>query len=89
MDENTGLGTPNFFGAAWDAEQNDYSSTGAYQSSIGNCATYKPKFQQEQAKNNQLDCFLTYQDQFDNYSALLSKYPPHIPRSVTKIVVAS
>jgi hypothetical protein len=64
MDDNMGLGTPNFFNSAWDPEQSDYSFTQGYQSNMGSYSNYAPPFQQGQAENNPLDYFSTQQEHF-------------------------
>lgn len=57
-----GLGTPNFFSAAWEAEQN-YGFGNGQQSTLAGFASYPAQFQQGQAENNQLDYFAGSQDQ--------------------------
>jgi hypothetical protein len=63
MDDTMGLGTPNFFSAAWESEQN-YGFGNGQQSTLAGFAIYPPQFHQGQAENNQLDYFTLSQDQF-------------------------
>ena len=72
MDDNLGLGTPNFFSSAWNPEQNDFSFTEAF---AGNHSGYHPQLLQGQAENNQLDYF---SGQGDNQFGSQSMYQPRL-----------
>jgi hypothetical protein len=57
LDENTGLGTPNFFNRAWDPEQSDYTFNEGRQSNMETFCSYELPHQQGQAEQDQLDYF--------------------------------
>jgi hypothetical protein len=77
MDDNMGLGTPNFFSSAWNPEQNDFSFTGVF---AGNHSGYTPQLLQGQAENNQLDYF---SGQGDNQFGSHSMYQPRQPSGLS------
>jgi bZIP transcription factor len=56
MDDNMGLGTPNFFSSAWIPEQNDFSLTESYPADDGSYAGYAQSFQ-SQTEQDQIDYF--------------------------------
>jgi hypothetical protein len=79
MDDNMGLGTPNFFSSAWNPEQNDFSFTEAF---AGNHSGYIPQLLQGQAENNQLDYFSGQgDDQFGSQSIYQSRQPSGLSQS--------
>jgi len=79
MDDNMGLGTPNFFSSAWNPEQNDFSFTEAF---TGNHSGYTPQLLQGQAENNQLDYFSGQgDDQFGSQSIYQSRQPSGLSQS--------
>jgi hypothetical protein len=56
MDDNMGLGTPNFFSSAWNPEQSDFSFTESYPTDGGSYAGYAQNFQL-QTEQDQIDYF--------------------------------
>jgi hypothetical protein len=78
MDDNMGLGTPNFFSSAWNPEQNDFSFTEAF---AGNLSGYTPQLLQGQAEDNQLDYF---SGQGDDQFGSQSIYQPRQPSGLSQ-----
>lgn len=78
MDDNMGLGTPNFFSLAWNPEQNDFSFTEAF---AGNHSGYTPQLLQGQVENNRLDYF---SGQGDNHFGGESLYQPRQPSGLSQ-----
>jgi hypothetical protein len=89
MDENMGLGTPNFFSSAWDPENSDFSFTEGYQSNMGSYTNYAPQFQQGQAEINQLDYFSNPEDQLIDQSGFQPKYPVQTQNDDLDLILAS
>lgn len=77
MDDNMGLGTPDFFSSAWNPEQNDFSFTEAF---AGNHSCYAPQLLQGQAEINQLDYF---SGQGDDQFCSQSVYEPRQPSGLS------
>ena len=82
MDDNIGLGAPDFFSSAWNPEQNEFSFTEAYQSSSGNRTGFTPLLPQAQAENGQLDYFsVRPEGQFSDQSIYQPKHQPGLSQS--------
>lgn len=90
MDENMGVGTPNFFSSAWDPEQSDFSFVGGgYQSNIGSYINYVPQLQQGQAENTQFDFFPNQAGQLIDQSSFQPKYPVQTQNDDLDLILTS
>src|SRR5450432_2343799 len=75
MDDNLGLGTPNFFSSAWDPEQTNFPFAEGFRSGVEDYGSYAPQLHQGQAESNHLDYFSNQlDDRFSNHATYQSGY---------------